>query len=164
MNVRLPKRVVYSDNTSEVLAKDYVKAEGNLRLFTKDVQKFLRDLKSRGFKETALEIRKGESYSLTKRIGVWEVHVRIYPDGFVDPHLEVSREYFQHLNSPSVSFAYELMLMFPYLELYNHGKRVVRVEGVYEEKLSPPSHLVPWKPVTIPCVAYLILKVVQRAY
>ena len=160
ITVRLPKKVVYSDNTSEVLPEEYVKAEGNLRLYAKDVEYFLRDLKERGFKKTLLEIRKGERYSLSKRVGVWEIHVRIYPDGFVDSHIEVSREYFQHLNSPSLSFAYELKLMFPYLELYNRDKRVVKVEEVYEEKLTPPQNLVPWKPVAIslPCVVYFILK------
>ncbi|BAB67694.1 hypothetical protein [Sulfurisphaera tokodaii] len=160
ISIRLPKKVIYDDGTSEILPKDYVKAEGNLRLYTNDIKRLLRDLKGSGFKETLLEIRKGEKYSLSKKIGVWEIHVRIYQDGFIDSHLELSREYFQHLSFPSVSFAYELQLMLPYLELYNHNKRILRVEEFYEEKLTSPKHVIPWKPVamSLPCIIYFILR------
>ncbi|QIW22757.1 hypothetical protein EWF20_00325 [Sulfolobus sp. S-194] len=125
INIRLPKKIIYDDFTSEILPKEYVKVEGNLRLYTSEIERLLRDLKRAGFKETLLEIRKGEMYSLSKKIGIWEIHIRIYPDGFLDSHLELSREYFQHLTFSSISFAYELYQMFPYLELHNHNKRIL---------------------------------------
>lgn len=161
--IKLPKRVIYDDGTSEILSKDYVKVENNLRLYTNEIERFLRDLKEAGFKETLLEIKKGEKYSLSKKKGIWEIHVRIYSDGFIDSHLELSREYFQHLTFPSVSYAYELQLMFPYLWLYNRNKRILEVEELYEEKLTPPKLIIPWKPIAIsfPCVIYFILRRVE---
>ncbi|QXJ34872.1 hypothetical protein [Saccharolobus shibatae] len=64
-------------------------------------------MKNVGFHEEKLEFYKGENYSLSKRIRPWEVHVIIYPDGFIDSYFEVSREYFEHLTYKAIPSIYE---------------------------------------------------------
>ncbi|BDB99474.1 hypothetical protein SACC_24910 [Saccharolobus caldissimus] len=35
ISIKLPKKVIYDDDTSEILSKDYVKVEGNLKTLYK---------------------------------------------------------------------------------------------------------------------------------
>ena len=56
-----------------------------------------------GWRYTPWQNNFGQSFGLIKD---WaanvEIHVRAYPEGQVDAHIEVGRDYLEHLNWPSV--------------------------------------------------------------
>ncbi|AWR96231.1 hypothetical protein DFR86_00840 [Acidianus sulfidivorans JP7] len=154
----LPSEVTYDDGEHEILDSNFVLKEGNLRLYVPQsyVDKVAEKLKNTGFKETKLEFPKGEKYSLTIPFyNIWELHVRIYNDGFMDAHFEVSREYFGQLNYQTLPSIYEVFdfykEVYPYLHVYNSAKKkwIVEVHNNYEFLLNPPSSLTPWKPLLV---------------
>ena len=149
----LPREVVYFDGTSAILPQDYVLKEGNLRLFVPkskvdDVANAMKDV---GFHDEKPEFYQGEKYSLVMRIyNIWDLHVRIHPDGFIDSHFEVSREYasFNYETMPSVYEPFEF-----YRTAYNKfhifdavaKKWVKEVRNNYLVTLNPPRALTAWR-------------------
>ena len=81
-------------DVEEKLVKDTV-----FRLWVPDVEKVYRHLvEKHGFETAAPSIPKGERYSLRKVLSdIWELHVRLYDDGFIDAEVEVRRELIGHL-------------------------------------------------------------------
>ncbi len=83
------------------------------------------------------------------------LHVRIYEDGFIDCHFEVSREYLEHLTHRSVPCIYEVFMLYRtvYDKLYvfdNAAKKwIVRIESNYKIRLPPPSTSTEWKPIVV---------------
>lgn len=151
--VILPAKVVYEDGESEILSLDFVLNEGNLRLHVskEKVKDLVNLLISLGF-TSSFSFHKGEKFSLVnKYFDIWELHFRIFEDGFIDSHLEISREYVEHLtlkSIPSIFEAFEMyMPLYPYLELYNAAKRkwIREVENHYAIPLKRPEKLTPWK-------------------
>ncbi|MGC9175355.1 MAG: hypothetical protein ACP5GO_05870 [Thermoprotei archaeon] len=169
----LPRQVVYFDGTSNKLPSKYVLTEGNLRLFVPKgkIEDVVRALNHSGFENVSLEFYKGEKYSLSLKLhNIWELHVRIYEDGFMDAHFEVSREYFEHLQYESVPAIYEVytyyMSMYSKLHIFdNKAKKWIKeVKNYYFIKLRPPASLTEWKPIVIAgifviaTVAYALLQ------
>ncbi len=154
----LPREVVYFDGTTAVLPRDYVLKEGNLRLFVpkNKIETVVSALKSSGFKEVSLEFTKGEKYSLSMKIyNIWELHVRIYQDGFIDGHFEVSRDYLEHLRYPTIPSIYEVFdfyrIAYDKLHIFDSvaGKWIKEVRTHYLVTLNPPRSLTPWEPITV---------------
>ena len=152
----LPSEVVYFDGTSAILPQDYVLKEGNLRLFVpkSKIDDVVNAMKNAGFHEEKLEF--GEKYSLVMKIyNIWDLHVRIYPDGFIDSHFEVSREYLEHLTYETIPSIYEPFEF--YRTAYNKlhifdavtKKWIKEVRSNYLVTLNPPSALTPWKPISV---------------
>jgi hypothetical protein len=122
----LPREVMYFDGTTAVLPRDYVLKEGNLRLF------------------------------VPKNIyNIWELHVRIYQDGFIDGHFEVSRDYLEHLQYPTIPSIYEVFefyrTAYDKLHIFDSvaGKWIKEVRTHYLVTLNPPKSLTPWEPIAI---------------
>jgi hypothetical protein len=154
----LPREVMYFDGTTAVLPRDYVLKEGNLRLFVpkNKIETVVSALKSSGFKEVSLEFIKGEKYSLSMKIyNIWELHVRIYQDGFIDGHFEVSRDYLEHLQYPTIPSIYEVFdfyrTAYDKLHIFDSiaGKWIKEVRTQYLVTLNPPRSLTPWEPIAI---------------
>ncbi|WP_373469296.1 hypothetical protein [Acidianus infernus] len=154
----LPRDVVYFDGTSATLPQDYVIKEGNLRLFVlkNKINDVVNALKSAGFKEEKLEFYKGEKYSLsTKFFNIWELHVRIYDDGFIDGHFEVSRDYLEHLPYDTIPSIYEVFesyrTVYDKLHIFDNGakKWIKEVKTHYFVTLNPPKSITALQPVTV---------------
>ena len=154
----LPREVVYFDGTTAVLSRDYVLKEGNLRLFVpkSKIEAVVSALKGSGFKEVSLEFTKGEKYSLSMKIyNIWELHVRIYQDGFMDGHFEVSRDYLEHLQYltiPSIYEAFEFYrTAYDKLHIFDSvaGKWIKEIRTHYLVTLNPPRSLTPWEPIMV---------------
>lgn len=70
---------------------------GILRLYVPPslIDKLNDHLRKKGFFNAIPSLPKGEKYSLSKIIEpLWELHIRIYPNGFIEAEVEVSRDYF----------------------------------------------------------------------
>ncbi len=85
-------------------------------------------MKKSEFREVKLQFFKGEKKALSlKFYNIWELHARIYEEGFIDAHFELSREYFEHLSYPTVSAIYEIYdfykSAYPYLHIFDSKKR-----------------------------------------
>ncbi|QGA68934.1 hypothetical protein [Sulfolobus sp. E11-6] len=154
----LPSEVVYFDGTSAILPSDYVIKEGNLRLFVpkSKIDDIVNALKSSGFHEEKLEFYKGEKYSLAMNIyNIWDLHIRIYEDGFIDAHFEVGREYLEHLNYYTIPSIYEPFEFYRNaynkLHIFDSGtkKWIKEVRNNYLVKLEPPQTLTAWKPIAV---------------
>ncbi|XDF44267.1 hypothetical protein AB1303_13550 [Saccharolobus solfataricus] len=146
----LPRDVVYFDGTSATLPHEYVIKEGNLRLFVpkNKINDVVNALKSAGFK--------GEKYSLsTKFFNIWELHVRIYDDGFIDAHFEVSRDYLEHLTYPTIPSIYEVFeiyrTVYDKLHIFDNGakKWIKEVKTHYFVTLNPPRSITALQPITV---------------
>lgn len=121
---------------------------------------FIEDIRSellvKGFSVPSIGAPKGERYSLARVIDApWEMHVRIYGDGFIEGEIEVSRGYLEHLGDYRVYVVYE---PFNYYSraynrlhiLYRPSRRwVVRVYDHVRVRIRPPKTLTPWKPIAV---------------
>jgi len=154
----LPREVVYFDGTSAILPEDYVLKEGNLRLFVPKIkiEEVVNTMKTSGFHEEKLEVYKGEKYSLVMKFyDIWDLHVRVYSDGFIDSHFEVSREYLEHINYETIPSIYEpfefYRTAYDKLHIFDNvtKKWIKEVRSNYLVTLNPPSTLTPWKPISV---------------
>ncbi len=106
-------------------------------------------LLAEGFKDTRLQIVKtGQMFGLVKRLSdVWEMHVRGFEDGALESEIEVSREYFEHLDDQYRKDATSELLSI----LKQHGIPY-KVTGALPEmavRLQTPKSVTPWKPVAV---------------
>jgi hypothetical protein len=169
ISTRLPRDVVYLDGTSVTLSWDYILKEGNLRLFVPKsrMEDVVNALKSSGFKEEKLEFYKGERYSLSMKIcNIWELHVRIYDDGFIDGHFEVSRDYLEHLWYYTIPSIYEVFEFYKnacnkLLIFDNSAKKWVKeVRTQYLIMLNPPRSLTAWQPIAVAVVVGVLSSII----
>jgi hypothetical protein len=168
----LPREIVYFDNTSTILSKEYVLKEGNLRLFVPKniLEDVFNALKNSGFKDVGVEFYKGEKYSLSMKIyNIWELHVRIYEDGFIDSHFEVSRDYFEHLQYPTIPSIYEVFDFYrtAYNKLHifdNVAKKWIKeIRNHYLVTLNSPRSLSPWEPIVVTVGALSVIGIMAYA-
>jgi len=154
----LPREVVYFDGTSAILPEDYVLKEGNLRLFVPKIkiEEVVNTMKTSGFHEEKLEVYKGEKYSLVMKFyDIWNLHVKVYSDGFIDSHFEVSREYLEHINYETIPSVYEpfefYRTAYDKLHIFDNvtKKWIKEVRSNYLVTLNPPSTITPWKPISV---------------
>ncbi|PVU74514.1 hypothetical protein DDW13_07195 [Acidianus hospitalis] len=154
----LPREVVYFDGTSAILPEDYVLKEGNLRLFVPKIkiEEVVNTMKTSGFHEEKLKVYKGEKYSLVMKFyDIWDLHVKVYSDGFIDSHFEVSREYLEHINYETIPSIYEpfefYRTAYDKLHIFDNvtKKWIKEVRSNYLVTLNPPSTLTPWKPISV---------------
>jgi len=168
----LPREIVYFDNTSTILSKEYVLKEGNLRLFVPKnrLEDVFNALKNSGFKDVGVEFYKGEKYSLSMKIyNIWELYVRIYEDGFIDSHFEVSRDYFEHLQYPTIPSIYEVFDFYrtAYNKLHifdNVAKKWIKeIRNHYLVTLNSPRSLSPWEPIVVTVGALSVIGIMAYA-
>ena len=162
----LPRTIELDDGSRIILTEDEV-LRGILRLYVPPslIDKLNDYLRKKGFSNAIPSLPKGEKYNLSKIIEPpWELHIRIYPNGFIEAEVEVSRDYFEHLSSeyrvPVIYEAYEYYREFyNELHIYDTSRKrwVVKVIDHYQIALRHPENLTPWKPVTITAVIIALL-------
>lgn len=122
---------------------------------TEEVDTVYNHLRVVGFEEAIPANPEGEKCGLGLDPGNhWELHVRIFPDGRLESHVEVSREYFEHLGNNRIFVVYEpfqyLYPKWPVNLLYTpFNKGVASVQNNFEVKMPPPASFTPWKPVVV---------------
>lgn len=125
-----------------------------------------------GFTSASPAIPKGEKYSLSRIIShPWELHIRLFERSPLDyfgslyAHVEVSREYFEHLSfvQPVIYEPFEYYRMvYPQFHVYSniHQNWISSIDENYRYKLKTPQNLTEWKPVvTTVAVTGIILGV-----
>lgn len=111
-------------------------------------------LKEKGFTDVGLSVCKGEKYSLRKiLVEPWELHMRIFADGFIEAEVEIKREYLEHLEPRRCIILYEAYQayadIYPNLHILHTptGKWITGILEHYQVCISPPRGLTPWKPM-----------------
>ncbi len=148
--------VLTARDVEERLVRDTV-----FRLWVPDIEVVYRHLVDRqGFESAVPSMNRGEKYSLRKVLSdVWELHLRLYDDGFIDAEVEVRREYLEHLTSKRLNVVYEAFEY--YRDVYDKlhlwyvpaGKWIIRIIDHLNVKLRVPDTLTPWKPIVLGIVA-----------
>lgn len=102
-----------------------------------------------GFEDTMLQIVKpGQVFGLVKRLSPeWEMHVRGFENGVLESEIEVSRDYFEHLDDRFCKDATSELV--DLLERYGIPYRLDGTLPQIAVKLEAPKTLTPWKPVAL---------------
>jgi hypothetical protein len=99
-----------------------------------------------GFSDTRLQIQKPDQiFGLVKKINnIWEIHFRGFEDGHLEPEMEVSRDYLEHLDDryrrPAINELTEI------LDNYNIPYKKTD-ETQLDLRIECPSTLIEWKPL-----------------
>lgn len=118
-----------------------------------------RALVQEGFSDTILQtVKPGQVFGLVKKVdSIWEMHVRGFSDRRLEAEIEISRDYFEHLDDNYRRDAtLELtQILDAYQILYqSKGNLPQMAVTVY-----PPEKLTPWKPiVAIAALRTLLLR------
>lgn len=111
-----------------------------------------------GFSDTTLQtIKPGQVFGLIRKLdNVWEMHVRGFSDGRLESEIEISRDYFEHLNvNYRRAATLELMQILDAYQIPYQSKGSL---PQMEVTLLPPEQLTPWKPiVTIIALAVFLI-------
>lgn len=152
-----PVKLLLENGTSLALTRDDMKDERYLaiRIPESSIDPLSDRLKSVGFRKAVPSWDQGETYGLSKPVnGTWEMHVRVFPDGSIYSHVEIRRDFFQHLNERYVWPVYDEALELARAVAANvrtvHVKsdsQVSRILAREKVTLAPPSRLTGWKPV-----------------
>jgi len=139
-------------DVEEKLVKDTL-----FRLWVPDIEAVYKHLVNmQGFEPATLSISKGERYSLRKVLSdVWELHMRLYNDGFIDAEVEVRREYIEHLTPRRLNIVYEAFEH--YRGVYDKlhiwyvpaHKWITQIIDHLNVKLREPDTLTPWRPIVL---------------
>jgi len=144
--------VLTARDVEEKLTRDTV-----FRLWVPDVDAVHEYLTSKqGFETATPSTYKGEKYSLRKVLSdIWELHLWLYSDGFIEAEVEVRREYLEHLTPRRLNVVYEAFEYYRgvydklHLWYVPAGKWVVKVIDHLNVKLREPDTLTPWKPIVL---------------
>ncbi len=91
-------------------------------------------------------IKPGQAFGLVKRLdNTWEMHVRGFDSGTLEAEIEISRDYFEHLDDRFRRDATpELLAILRYYGIPYHITGQLPQMTV---RLEIPQKLTPWKPV-----------------
>ena len=98
-----------------------------------------------GFRDTRLQIQKpNQIFGLVKKINnMWEMHFRGFEDGRIEPEMEVSRDYLEHLDDRYRRAAINELTEI----LDSHNIPYKRTgETQLDLRIERPSTLTEWKP------------------
>lgn len=157
----VPRKLVLEDGDIVILTardvEERLVRDTLFRLWVPDVKAVYRYLTDvQGFEPAIPSVPKGERYGLKRALSdVWELHLRLYDDGFIDAEVEVRREYMEHLTSRRLNVVYEAFEY--YRGIYDKihlwyapaGKWVIKVIDHLHVKLREPDTLTPWKPIVL---------------
>lgn len=152
-----PEKLMLEDGSEITLSLDDMKNERMIALVIPEEQTwpFASYLHNHGFEDTKLAWDQGQKYSLSKILNnTWEMHIRIFGDGKIYPHIEVRRDFTQHLNQNfTMPVFYEAM---KYLEDFTNAWGILHlktnkwVTGILTKakfKINPPDSLTKWEPI-----------------
>jgi hypothetical protein len=120
-----------------------------------ETRSFASYLHDHGFTDAQPSWFQGEKYGLSRIVNdPWELHIRIFENGFLFPHIEIRRDFTQHLNDKYVWPVYfeAMEYVYSFTDKYDllylkTNKRVIRIVTKTSVKLTPPSKLTEWKPL-----------------
>lgn len=153
--------VVLTEKDAERLIKDTL-----FRLWVPDIDSVYEYLVNvQRFEQAVPAMPKGEKYSLRKALdNTWELHLRLYSNGFIDAEVEVRREYIEHLTSGQrLNVVYEAYdsykAMYDKLHLWYVPSRnwVTSIIDNLSLELHEPGRLIPWKPIVLGVVASVVV-------
>ena len=100
-----------------------------------------------GFSGTILQaIEPGQVFGLVrKQDDIWEMHGRGFVDGRLESHIEISRDYFEHLSEGNRRDATPELIQI--LDAYQISYQTKGSLPQMEVILYPPKQLTPWKPL-----------------
>ena len=115
-------------------------------------------LMQEGFSDTILQaIEPGQVFGLVrKQDEIWQMHVRGFADGKLKSHIEISNDYFEHLND---NYRRDATLeLIQILDAYQIPYQSKGSLPQMEVTLYPPAQLTSWKPIVaiVTLVAFLI--------
>jgi len=135
------------------------------RLWVPDIENVYKYLvEKQGFEIATPSIPKGEKYSLRRILSdTWELHVRLYDDGFIDAEIEVRREFMEQLIPRRLNVVYEAFEF--YRDVYDGlhiwyvpaREWITNIIDHFHVKLREPDTLTPWKPIVLGIVIAGIL-------
>lgn len=151
-----PKEIELDDGQKINISESDMKNERYFALVIPNdfIDKLALHLQDNGFGEAFPSWDQGEKYGLSKVINdTWELHIRIFENGHIFPHIEIRRDYFEHLNEGYIwPVYYEAVNLIREVTDANatlHIKTnhfVRRIVTKVPVTLSPPSKLNEWKP------------------
>ena len=115
-------------------------------------------LMQEGFSDTILQAPEpGQVFGLVrKQDGIWQMHVRGFADGRLKSHIEISNDYFEHLDDNYRQDATPelIQILNAYQIPYQTNGSLPKMDVI----LNPPKQLTPWKPIVtiVGLVAFLI--------
>lgn len=120
---------------------------------TPEIQEWLETTKEvldqEGFRHTRLQVVKpGQVFGLVKRVdSIWEMHVRAFDNGRLESEIEISRDYFEHLDDRFRRDATRDLKQI--LDVYEVP---CNIEGDISHStvvLPYPESVTPWKPLVV---------------
>lgn len=100
-----------------------------------------------GFSDTILQtVKQGQVFGLVKKVdSIWEMHVRGFNDERLEAEIEISRDYFEHLDD---NYRRDATLeLTQILDAYQIAYQLKGNLPQVAVTLYPPKQLTPWKPV-----------------
>ena len=152
-----PEKIELDDGQEITLSQEDMKDERYIAIVlpSDKVDYFANFLKTQGFKDATPAWDQGEKYGLSKIIyDPWEMHIRIFENGQIYSHIEVRRDYFEHLDERYIWPVYDepIKLVKQVTDAIGtlhvkSGEWVRRVITKARVTLSPPSKVTEWRPV-----------------
>lgn len=151
-----PETFTLEDGTETTLSLDDMKDERILALVIPNDKtwQFASFLYNHGFADTSLAWDQGQKYSLSKILNnTWEMHIRIFDDGKIFPHVEIRRDFAQHLNQNFIRPV--LFEALEYIKDFTDGwgilflkenKWITSILTKAQFKINPPDSLTKWEP------------------
>lgn len=156
----IPRRFILEDNNTVFIPSSYIEEvlikEPLFLLYVPPsyIDDLYTHLKLEGFEEAIPAIHKGERYGIRKPLDYpWELHMRLYKNGFIEAEVEVQREYLEHLGERRLFVVFEAFEYyrdyFKSLHIFYKpaNKWVINILDHFKVRLNPPQSLTPWKPV-----------------
>lgn len=126
-------------------------------LWAPDVEKVYKYLvQEQGFEPAIPSTPKGEKYGLRRVLDqVWELHLRLYSNGFIEAEVEVRRDFLEHLQPRRLNVVYEAYEyyrgVYDKLHIWYTPEKewITRIIDHFNVKLRDPETLTPWKPIVL---------------
>ena len=152
-----PEKLALENGEVIFLDQDDMKDERSLAIvIPKDrIWNLASYLYDQGFSDAEPAWNQGEKYSLSRIVNdPWELHLRIFENGQIFPHVEVRREFFQHLEHKYIwPVYYEAM---KYIGSFTDAtgllylktnQWVSSIQTIAKRSISAPTSLTEWKPI-----------------
>lgn len=154
-----PKEIKLGDGRRITLSDEERKDEEYFAIVVppQKVEAVVDVLQEEGFTKASPAWNKGEAYGLSKVVDEpWEMHVRLYRDGSIYSHIEVRRDYFEHLDTRYIWPLIDEMIIYvrkvteAFIIFHNRTKQLVRkIISKVRLKINHPTSRTEWKPVVV---------------
>ncbi len=151
-----PNEIELDNHQRLTLSNNDIKDEKyfTLMVLPEKINDVVNILRKNGFTDASPAWDKGEAYSLSKVVKEpWEMHVRLYNNGSIYSHIEVRRDYFEHLDTRYVWPLIDEIAKYiqratdAFVIVHTRTKHPVkRIISKKKLRVSPPASRTQWKP------------------